>query len=833
MRQRFRNFFVATIAASFVAAALPQAASAAFDATELKCRSTIAKSGGKYAKTVQKAITGCHKTRDKEGPNGLDCNSLGTADLKDKVPDAAVKFGTVVAGKCTAGTPGDVLYEDCPAPCAAAINTFTNLTDCLICLTNSNEEGWAEVAYGDPTAPMADDAEAACHKSITKNGAKLFNGVIKTVAKCQANFEKNGSETVSASCVDNPGFSLLTDEAYNKARASIADACAEVSLPSATLDPCGGEITVFDLSVCVVDAARNSAQELVAQYLSLDDDGASTTTTTEGPTTTTTDGPGTTTTTMPPADGACPDLGELVLFSKTTNIVCTNNADCAAPRFCNTTISRCETVAELDSGWNGAGHDSDINDQVKAMANLSCPGPAAPGCGECTVTGLSPEPGNCRCANSITTKCDEPFVADADDCGGAVCNCYFGAPFPLSSNGTPVCITNRFSADISGTANPDLGSGQIQASLRASVFLGYTTDMPCAVCGGKCSNDNSGCIFDEDCDGGATCTQDTPGDGVRDGQCIRDPNAHTSTGEPCDIDGQNASFPARLADPTPGQGGAGYSIDCQPNSPNAAGAGLKITLSQTTGLTSLSAGLDCNAGVAGNELCPCNICNVDFSEPCDSNADCAAIYKSCQNAPHDFGVACNTNTDCTSINLGPCTGGINRCRKNTNIGCMSNADCLAQPGGTCDTQTCSGKVGSAPYPQPDFCADDICTDEGGGEGTCAAGPNFLYCDGLVKADGAGINACLSNNDCGGNYGLCTIADQADCFLNPIVAVGNADPEFPVAGAVFCIPPTSNSGVNSAAGLPGPGRVISQGAARTFCASNHAVEYTPGGIPACP
>jgi hypothetical protein len=103
----------------------------------------------------------------------------------------------------------------------------------------------------------------------------------------------------------------------------------------------------------------------------------------------------------------------------------------------------------------------------------------------------------------------------------------------------------------------------------------------------------------------------------------------------------------------------------------------------------------------------------------------------------------------------------------------------------------------------------------------------------VKADGAGINACLSNGDCGGGYGLCTIADQADCFLDPIVATGNADPEFPVAGAVFCIPPTSNSGVNSAAGLPGPGRVTSQGAARTFCASNHAVDYNPGGIPACP
>jgi hypothetical protein len=832
MRHRTRILLAVTMSAGLVTAALPQAASAAFSAEALKCRSTIAKAGGKYAKTVQKAITGCHKQRDKEGPNSLDCNDLATADIKDKVPTAATKFESSVVGKCLTGTPSDVLYDTCPASCGgAAIATFDSLTDCLVCLTNSNEEEMAETAYGDPTAPIANDEEADCHKAITKNGSKLFNTVIKTVAKCQANFEKNGSETISAACVSNPGFSLLTDEAYGKAREKIEEACTGVTLPSATLDVCGGEITAFDVSICVVEAARNSAQELVTQYLTLDDDSPVTTTTTQDTTTTT--GPTTTTTLPLSGDPQCPNLGELVLFSKNSNIVCTTNADCTFPRTCNTAVSRCETVAELDSGWNGAGHDSDINDQVKAMANLLCPGPASPDCGECQVTGLSPEAGNCRCANNILTKCDQPLVADADDCGGAICNCYFGAPFPLVSQGTPVCVSNKFSADITGTANPDLGSGEISASLRASVFLGYTTDMPCVVCGGKCSNDNSGCIFDSDCDGGATCVQDVPGDGIRNGQCIRDASSHTGSGEACDVDGSSASFPALLNNPAPGNGGGGYSIDCQPNSPNVAGQGLKISLQQTTGVASLTAGVDCDAAGIGTALCPCNICNIDPSEPCDSNADCAALYKSCANAPNDFGVQCTANSDCTSINLGPCQGGIQRCRKNTSIMCTSNTDCQNQPGGDCNAQTCTGKVTAAPYPEPNFCSDDICSPDGGNEGTCNAGPSFLSCDGMVKADGAGINACLSNGDCGGGLGNCTIVDEADCFLDPIVAQGVANPEFPVAAAVFCIPPTSNGGVNNAAGLPGPGRVVSQGAARTFCASDNNVEYTPGGIPACP
>jgi hypothetical protein len=834
MRYSTRILLASTMAASLVAAAFPQPALAAFDSTELKCRSTIAKSGGKYAKTVQKAITGCHKERDKNGPNSQDCNDLASADLKEKVPTAATKLQTKVASKCTTGTPGDILYQDCPAPCSAAVPTissFTHVTDCLVCLTNANEEAMSETAYGDPTAPIADDAEASCHKSITKNGSKLFNSVIKTVAKCQANFEKNGSETVSPSCVSNPGFGALTQTAYNKAQVSIADACDGVTLPSATLDPCGNEATVFDLSLCVVESARNAAQVLVTQYLELDDGGS--TTTTQPTTTTTSDN---TTTTLPGAgDPACPDLGELVLYSKMSNEPCTTNGDCTFPRYCNTALPnpRCETTADLDSGWNGAGHDADINDGVKAMANLLCPGPASPGCGECAVTGLSPEADNCRCANNIATICDEPFAADANDCGGAVCNCYFGAPFPLSAQGTPVCVSNRFSEDIFGTANPDLGAGEITANLRTQVFLGYTRDMPCPVCGGKCSNDNSGCIFDEDCDGGATCVQDTAGDGIRNGLCIRNPDTHVSDGVACEVSATNASFPARIGNATPGLGGAGYSIDCQPDvGKNVSGAGLKISLSQTTGLSSLGFGVDCDGSGVGTDLCPCLVCSIDTSTPCDGNAVCGELQAFCDAAPNDGGIACATNAECNPANIGPCSG-LGVCRKKQSQMCTSNADCLNQNAGACAPQTCTAKGSNGTTPQPNFCADDICTDQGGGEGTCLAGPNLLFCDGLVKANGGGASGCLSNSDCVGGYGVCTVTEQANCFLDPIVAIGVPDPEFPIAGATFCIPPTSNPGVNSSAGLPGPGRVLSQGAAKTYCASNHAVEYNPGGLPACP
>src|SRR5688572_20648203 len=115
MRHTTRFLLAATVSASLAAAALPQAASAAFTDTELKCRSGIAKSGGKYTKSVLKILTACHKERDKVGPNTLDCNDLATADLDVKLATATGKLSSGIAAKCTSGAPSDILFEDCPA----------------------------------------------------------------------------------------------------------------------------------------------------------------------------------------------------------------------------------------------------------------------------------------------------------------------------------------------------------------------------------------------------------------------------------------------------------------------------------------------------------------------------------------------------------------------------------------------------------------------------------------------------------------------------------------------------------------------------------------------
>jgi hypothetical protein len=212
-------------------------------------------------------------------------------------------------------------------------------------------------------------------------------------------------------------------------------------------------------------------------------------TTTLPPVTTTTIGGGTTT--LPPVttttiggSAECPTSAELTVVAGTGN-TCANNGDCAVGT-CNTTLGRCHTVTELDSGWTGIAHDADVTDGIVALADITCG--TGPVCGQCDIAGINPEPRNCRCANDNTKICNLPFEVDATSCGaGITCNCYVGPPLALSAGNTPACIVNRLATDISGTVNVDEGSGETNLDLRSQVFLGEALNVPCPVCGGTCT----------------------------------------------------------------------------------------------------------------------------------------------------------------------------------------------------------------------------------------------------------------------------------------------------------------------------------------------------------
>ncbi len=264
------------------------------------------------------------------------------------------------------------------------------------------------------------------------------------------------------------------------------------------------------------------------------------------------------------------------------------------------------------------------------------------------------------------------------------------------------------------------------------------------------------------------CTGDImSNDGVRDGTCVVGANAGMS----CDVHGDSPTFPA--------PGGDGSSLDCFPDpGKNVSGTGLKLALNgSTSSVQTLTANIECGfEGIPGAEyLCPCSVCDNDAAQGCSSNADCPV-------------------------------------------------------GGVCEDFFGNGK------PVPNECDLKDCTDLGGGEGECTTGPDSMLCDGVLRASGDGFIACLGNVDCepgtiGIDAGDCTLVERRKCFLDPIVATPTADPSRPVAAAAFCIAPTSNGGINTVAGLPGPARLVGEGLAKSYCFGG-TPEYTPG-VGGCP
>jgi len=135
--------------------------------------------------------------------------------------------------------------------------------------------------------------------------------------------------------------------------------------------------------------------------------------------------------------------------------------------------------------------------------------------------------------------------------------------------------------------------------------------------------------------------------------------------------------------------------------------------------------------------------------------------------------------------------------------------------------------------EPNTCDDLACSDLGGGAGQCTTGPDDLYCDGFLHADGSGIFACTSNGDCdsiivGVGAGDCALTERRKCFTGTVSATGSPDPQHPVAVDTHCLAGTANVGVNIVVGLPGAVRSVAQQELTSFCSTNPATAYTPGG-----
>jgi hypothetical protein len=573
------------------------------------------------------------------------------------------------------------------------------------------------------------------------------------------------------------------------------------------------------------------------------------------PSTTTTSLPGTSstsTTTLPEPNPGCPGYAEWTTHAG-FGAECESNADCAAGA-CDDEIGRCHTETRWDVGWTGLGHDGDLNDGSLERLIVDCPAESAP-CGQCAVTGIDPSPGNCRCANDTRAVCDRPLTGDFSDCrscsggansgkpcdhdndcpsgscsGIAVCQCFTSPPVPASAGGSPFCFVPRYDSNVSGTVDVDSGAGDIRADMRLVAYLGLGTREPCPTCGGVCSNDaQQYCVRDEDCPGGACNDDPVPNDGVRDGVCSSYSGA--DSGQPCDKGAFNSSFPAFPSGPS----GGWYSLDCMPAAgANASGQGMRIRSVRTTGMSSLSAELPCAGGAVD---CPCFMCTNDPTFPCSSDQECVDLPapSTCTLATGSRPAECETNADCDSADAGNCItfSLTQRCQFALTVSCTTNAECQDIDLGNCRVPACSAVGGAGVDPLPNGCDNLECTDSGNGLGECTTGPDDKFCDGIVRPDGHGMVPCSSDEDC--NFGMigvlpvhtCSIVERRSCFLDPIEAVGSADPLRPVMTETYCAGTLSSTGKNAAYGLPGPARAVRQTSLRSYCDADPEQLYSPG------
>ncbi len=437
-----------------------------------------------------------------------------------------------------------------------------------------------------------------------------------------------------------------------------------------------------------------------------------------------------------------------------------------------------------------------------------------------------------------------------------------GAPLPLSSGGTAVCIVTDFRTDVTGSKNIITGEGENYQRLYSKLHLGVNNSMPCPMCGGFCDDSgkicqgtcslttSTACRFDADCPSGETCTtvSDTcPGSFCNLSLvCIGGPD----DGEACRIEAATRDFGTTSHDCLP------------PASANISGQGLEINyLPQTTETVSLVDAVPCTQSGFTLFDCPCPDDNGRKTQPNNCAAACNAgpeLAQGCGtgNSPNGLfttcaagtnaGFACDEDLDCPGSS---CSANPTHCIGDPSTelnGCATNADCGL---GTCVDACPSGRcvplcVASGSDPEDGICAagppryhcngehlDYISCFVGQAEGSCSATcsgtnapctsirdcPSGETCDGtcdLARLCEAGNDGILGTVDDNVGAGICVV-DTRNCFLPGIHAEGGdifngkGDPDNAYSVSTFCIGATGDNAINTTAGIGGPGRIRSR------------------------
>jgi hypothetical protein len=505
--------------------------------------------------------------------------------------------------------------------------------------------------------------------------------------------------------------------------------------------------------------------------------------------------------------------------------------------------------------------EGDCSGQCYPLTGGAPTGPCPSGQSDCASGEICR--GQCLRRNPASPKPDDPTCIIIPN----------GAPLPISSGGTAVCIITTFREDIFGTQNIVTGEHEVFIKQYSKVHLGVNNTTPCPTCGGFCAGGflaadvcegtcstttSARCRFDEDCPGGETCTTASP-------EC---PGSYCNLSLVCN-GGPNDDLPCRISAETDKFGTT--SADCPPSpGQNISGNGLEINFyPQTSESVDLPATLPCTAPGYENSDCECPgqttpqglrtqpskcayACDsgLEFGVGCGSGGGGIQGFPTTCTGGSEPGAACDEDSDCSGG--GTCDNNPEHCIGDPafeRLPCTSDAQCGA---GTCVNACPSGRCVQLclPADHPLFPPDYGYRPDDPEEGLCAAGPPTYHCSGAAddfrlcdkeKADAPCNATCsISGNPCspinpcpeaeGTCQGTCQLAQVCEAGVDGIL--GNND-DFPGAG--ICIPDSRNCfvpGLNAEGGdtINGKGDPTNVRAVSTFCVpatSNNAINSTAG------
>ncbi len=729
----------------------PVPAAAQLDRDQRDCQKAIATAARTFEAAKLDALVDCKLAVVK----GDQCKESRRDDLIARTAD---RVGRSLERQCrgvtleTLGFPGGCTDANGP-PFSTA-----DLRACVLDTVEAQVDAALAIEFASSTPQSGDVAQ--CQSTIARRAERFLQGKLHARSRCLS-LQRNGDVAQSVDCTAEvpPGTGdAKTDKSIAKLQNDLvkeldrrcSDATiATLGFPGTCPDTTGGSFTVADVATCIQTTHEAAADVILAIVFATGAVPIPTATPTPA------GSPGPTESVSPsgsPAESPSPS-GSV----GATPTPVSSPAACVLP---NPLPDQLSLVAkpgvDLDTGWTGQSHDlpGDDDGSLTTVRVSDCDvNLESPTCGQCVINGPLQFPGsnkNCRCVNLGDRDASSLDVCDPENAATCTapesCECYYGPPLPLSSGAVPVCVVNRYTAPVTGTANvADSGShaGEAEATIRleSAVHNGPTVDRPCPVCDGDV----------------------TPLDGVKDGTC----DTGAKAGDKCDVSGVNEFF-------------GPVSFDCPPA--HAANIGnLDIRFSPaTTQTTSLAtAGVKCTAPGFTDLNCFCDTCATAGAEPCNSNADCPQ------------GVEC----------------GGRRCIGGTNNGapCTLTSEC---PGnGACGR---TGQATAPNACEDGVCSPNLSNPTSPNDGICLAGPfdplcsieTFRGC--LADTDcnpppTGNCGTCVPNQVCA--------TKTRECFLDPIVRSGTPGTQMTVIAATFCIPPTTSPAVNSVAGLPGPGGVL--------------------------